>query len=192
MNFKIMFISMVSTVFMLGCFENSEGKFYIMQDGESFSGSEITIERETFSFMSNEKGYSLIISKEPIRDLEHNDVIVKATGTSGAWYPGNLPLYQSSDLITDETACDVYYGNQGEKCQIFVKEKIRLGFKDTYIYTFSEYFIDAKVKKITEIDNESIENLFSGRYYLYFFSFKDKMGEVARSQSITRMKINFR
>ncbi len=190
MKLKTMMLMSTIILILTACTEKPKDKFYIMQEGKYFVGDEISIKKEPFMLVSSQKGYSVVIAKEPIYNLADHKEIVKLNGTEGAWYPGELPFYQPSELLSDERACDVYFGYQGEGCQVFVKEKTRLGFRRHYAYTFAEYMIMEKKMKITKIGNKKVEDLASGKYYLYFFSSEDKMGEVARAQRVTRMRVN--
>ena len=192
MRFNMIVMMLLSVLVFTGCNEKPKDEFYIMQDGKYFSGDEVTIEKKAFSLMTNKKDYSVVIAKQSIKHLADHVEIVKLTGTSGAWYPGQLPFYQRSDLLSDELACDAYYGHQGEGCQVFIKEKKRLGFRRHYAYTFAEYMIAEERKEIVRIGRESMDKLASGKYYLYFFRSEDKMGEVARAQRVTRMKLNLK
>lgn len=192
MRLRIIVAMLLVFLLFAACNQKPKAEFYIMQDAKLFSGDEVTIAKKTFSLMSNKAGYSVVIAKQPIRNLADHLEIVKLNGTSGAWYPGELPFYQSSDLLSDSDACLAYYGNLGKGCQAYIKEKRRLGFRLHYAYTFAEYMILKKHKQIIKLGRKNIEKLASGSYYLYFFRSEDNMGAVARSQRVTRMKINFK
>jgi len=192
MKLKIFLLGIGMLLLLVGCSGEPKEEFHLMQDGNYFSGAEVSIVKKPFTIGSTKEGYSIVIAKRPIRNLADHHEIVKLTGTSGAWYSHQLPFYQSSDLLSDKDACDVYYGHQGEECQAFIKEKTRLGFRKHYAYTFAEYVIDKKRMQIEKIGGEDLDKLERETYYLYFFRSEDKMGKVATSQRVTRMKLNLK
>lgn len=177
---------------LTACSEQPKNEFYIMQDGDYFYGNEVSIEKKNFTISSSIKGYSIVMAKEPIKNLADHMEIVKLNATSGAWYPNELPFYQVSDLLSDRDACDVYYGNQGKECQVFVKEKTRLGFRRHYAYTFAEYMISENSIEIKKMGKKEMKDMEVGQYHLYFFRSEDKMGNIARAQRVTRMKVNIK
>jgi len=191
MFLKSILVSFILLFGFLGCSDKEhKSEFYIEQDGKVYSGSEISIKKAPFRIRSEQKEFSIVIAKSPIRNLADHKEIVKLTGTSGAWYLGQLPFYQRSDLLSDRNACLAYYGNEGEGCQEYIREKTRLGFKLHYAYTFAEYFVSKNSVTLIGIGREKIEKLPSGSYYLYLFRSENPMGKVARSQRVTRMIIN--
>lgn len=192
MNFKLTILGLGVVLLFTACSEKPKNEFYLKQDGKYFSGEEVFLDKKSFTIGSTKKDYSVVIAKNAIRNLADHKEIVKLNGTSGAWYPEQLPLYVVSDLLSDKDACDIYYGNQGKACQAFVKEKTRLGFRRHYAYTFAEYMISENEMKIEKLGRKAIAKLETGKYYLYFFRSEDGMGEVARAQRVTRMKIDFR
>jgi hypothetical protein len=183
-------------VFVLGaCSDKLDNKrtsdaFYIEQDGKTLSGTTISIRKAPFKISSDTKGFSIVIAKNPIRNLADHEEIVKLTGTTGAWYLGQIPFYQRSDLLSDRHACLAYYGHEGEGCQEYIREKIRLGFKLHYAYTFAEYYVDKKSVTLLGMGREAIEKLPSGKYYLYLFRSEHPMGQVAHAQRVTRIILN--
>lgn len=181
---------MVILYLLNGCDEKVKQEFYIEQDGKSYSGAEVSLKKAPFSILSDTKEFSVLIAKAPIRNLADHEEIVKLTGTTAAWYIGQIPFYQPSDLLSDRNACLAYYGNEGRGCQEYIREKTRLGFKLHYAYTFAEYFVAGKSVKVIGMGREKIEKLPSGSYYLYLFRSEDPMGKVARSQRVTRMILN--
>lgn len=195
MNFKLLMITLVMAFAVSACSDKPDNKlssnaFYIEQDGKSFSGATISIKKAPFRISSNTKGFSIVIAKNPIRNLADHQEIVKLTGTTGAWHLGQLPFYQRSDLLSDRNACLAYYGHEGEGCQEYIREKIRLGFKLHYAYTFAEYYVAKKSVTLIGMGREQIENLPSGKYYLYLFRSEHPMGQVAHSQRVTRITLN--
>jgi len=170
--------------------QKSKNGFYIEQDNQTFTGTNITIKKAAFRIASETEGFSIVIAKKPIYNLADHKEIVKLTGTEGAWYLGQLPFYQRSDLLSDRNACLAYYGNEGKGCQEYVQEKQRLGFKLHYAYTFAEYHVLKKSVTLLGLGREKIESLPFGTYYLYLFRSEHPMGKVAHSKRVTRMTLN--
>jgi hypothetical protein len=194
MKSKLIIIKLAIVFLLIACSDKADEEytstFYIEQDGRTLSGTSINIKKAPFKIASTQKDFSIVIAKNPIRNLADHKEIVKLTGTTGAWYLGQLPFYQRSDLLSDRNACLAYYGHEGEGCQEYIREKTRLGFKLHYAYTFAEYFVDQKSVTLIALGNKKIESLASGKYYLYLFRSEYPMGKVARSQRVTRMTLN--
>jgi len=183
-------ILVLTALTLLSCSKIPEEEFYIMQDGKPFTGDEITVNNRAFTLVSNQKEYSFVFAKKPIKMLADHKEIVKVTGTLSAWYPKQALLYKDSDLLNDKDACDAYYGYNGKGCQEFIARKKALGFRQHYAYTFASYSIQEKETRIESIEDVKIEKMSNQHYYLYFFRTYAKMGKVARAQKITRIKIN--
>jgi len=191
MYLKLLMVALIIGSTFVACAEKEiEDSFYIEQDGVKQKGMEVRLKKVPFEIKSSSKKFSVVIAKEPIRTLADHKEIVKLTGTTGAWYLGHLPFYQRSDLLSDRNACYAYYGNEGRGCQEYIQEKTRLGFKLHYAYTFAEYFVPEKSVVILGVGRKKMEELPSGKYYLYLFKSEHTMGKVAHSQRVTRMIVN--
>lgn len=199
MKFKASIVSLMVLFVLNGCSETStpeepENKvhnaFYIEQDNKRLIGDVISLQKAPFRIVSETKGFSIVVAQNPIRNLADHKEIVKLTGTTGAWYLGQVPFYQRSDLLSDRHACLAYYGNEGAGCQEYIQEKARLGFKLHYAYTFAEYQVLKSSVTLLGMGGKSMENLASGKYYLYLFKSEHPMGKVAHSQHVQRITLD--
>ena len=187
------YLTLLFTLFMfLSCSQVPEEDFYIMQDGKNHGGDEISIERKPFTIVSKSKEYAFVFSPQPIKMLADHKDIVKLVGTGAAWSKGDGMLYKDSDLLSDNEACDAYFGYRKEGCQLYIKRKTALGFRRHYAYTFGAYYVSPKEWKINSINDVKMKDAIYSTYYLYLFKATDKLGEVAYAEHVTRIKINLK
>ena len=187
---------MILGFLFISCSNTTEEKseFYILQNGVKYNTDNINVVKlnnKMFTLASTKKDFSFLLSKKPIKLLAEHKDIVKLSGTLAAWYPKKALLYKNrdSDLLSDNDACMIYYGNLGKGCDTYISRKKLFGFEKHYAYTFAEYFIQGKEMDIESIESLPIENLKGKSYYLYFFRQVKSLGEVAYWSRVKRTKI---
>jgi len=192
MPYKSYVLIVLSLITLLSCSKVPEEEFYLIQKGKVFSADEVSISREPFTIVSKHKNYSFVLALKPIWMLADHKEIVKLEGTGEAWEKGDAPLYKESALLNDDDACYAYFGNLGEGCQTYVKKKIAQGFRRHSAYTFGVYYPNEQEWRVEKIGQDNIKETKAMHYYLYLFKEGEKLGEVARAQFVTRIKINIR
>jgi len=169
-----------------------KNEFGIMQNKKMHKGSEVSIERKSFTIVSPYKEFAFVISRTPIKTLDKHKEILKLIGTGEALSKGNALLYKKSKRLDNYSTCRTYYGNLGEGCETYIKQKVTLGFKDKLVYTFGAFYIEPKKWLVKRINEVKIGKRKEKVYYLYLFKETTKVGEVAVVQQVTRMKINIK
>lgn len=165
--------------------------FFVMQNLEKVAGEEITLENKPFTLSSSGKKFSYVFSKKKITLLEGKKKIVKVSLSTGISFP-DASLYEADDLYSDASACKIYYGNQGKSCQKFIKVKKELGLEDELAYSFTDFSGKTKSFLIESIDNVKLSKMQSQSYYVYFFTFLQKIGEVEELLAVDKIKINIK
>jgi hypothetical protein len=190
--FLLLFISF--TFFSCSSARGEEKSFMLLQDGKNYRGEVIELKKEPFTIVSPSEKYSFIIATEPIKLLGKNREIVKLVGTGLAWEKGDAPLYdvRYSGLLSDDEACDAYFGYRKEGCDVYKKEKTKMGFRKHYAYTFSALYPNIKEWKVEKINKKKIEKIHGSTFYLYLFKQTGKLGEVATTQKVQLIKIKFK
>ena len=189
----IIWLSLIFVILSCGS-KASDEKFSLHQNGKTYTANEISLEKKTFTIVSPSKEYAFIVATKPIKLLGKNREIVKLVGTGLAWEKGDAPLYdvRYSGLLSDNEACDAYFGYRKEGCDVYKKEKKKMGFRKHYAYTFSALYPNTKEWEIKKINNKKIEKIHGNTFYLYLFKQTGKLGEVAITQKVQLIKIKFK
>jgi len=191
MKFKKVLNILSFAMLTLSCSEATD-KIGIMQNGQVYSESEITIEKKPFTLSLPHKDFAFVMATKPIKILNEKQNIITLVGTGVALAKGDAPLYKKSDILDDYNTCTVYYGNLNKGCESYIRKKVELGLKDSLVYTFGAFYIEPKEWLVERINEVKIDKTESNVYYLYLFEERDKLTTVATVQNITRIKINMR
>ena len=172
----------------------SDEKFSLRQNGKTYTANEISLKKKPFTIVSPSENYAFIVATKPIKLLGKNKEIVKLVGTGLAWEKGDAPLYdvRYSGLLSDNEACDAYFGYRKEGCDVYKKEKKKMGFRKHYAYTFPALYPNTKEWEIKKINNKKIEKIHGSTFYLYLFKQTGKLGKVATTQKVQLIKIKFK
>ena len=188
-KFKHYILGLLTIMLLFSCSTPPKDEFVIVQEGKELRGKEIELKKKPFTIVSNIGEFSFVMAKEPIKMLATHKDIVKLVGTGAAWERGDALLYQPSALLSDGEACDAYFGYRKEGCELYIKEKKRLGFRKHYAYTFATYYLNRSKWRVEKIDDVPIEKRKEKHFYLYLFKTTDKLGEVALAEHVYRIKL---